>query len=127
MLNFLPASGPRVIKPRGRAVDVRSYSETCTTVAGAAAVALFSRQVTEFTELHDGTAAPVLDDSLVETNGIFGLEMFPMVAAVVALSAQPRGRRMILFVDNSVAAGALIKASSLVQAILAFLGVFGNA
>ena len=42
-----------------------------------------------------------------------------MVAGVVALGEQLRGKRVILFLGDNAAAGALIKASSKIQMILA--------
>ena len=80
-----------------------------------AAVALLPGRGAEFTVLLKGAAGKVKTDSLVETNEIFGLETFAMVAAVAAWGEQPRGEEMIRFVDNDAAAGALIKAPSRIQ------------
>ena len=75
-----------------------------------AAVALLPRQEIEFSVLFKGAAEKVLEDSLLETNEIFCLEMFAMVAAVVALGEQLRGKRMFPLVGSNAASGALIKA-----------------
>ena len=50
--------------------------------------------------------------------------MFATVAGVVALGEQLRGKRIVLFLDNNAAAGTLIKASSKIQMILAFVESF---
>ena len=51
-------------------------------------------------------------DSLLETNGIFALEMFATVAAVVVLGEQLGKKRRILCGANNAAAGVLIKTPS---------------
>lgn len=51
-------------------------------------------------------------DSLLETNGIFALEMFATVAAVVVLGEQLGNKRRILCGANNAAAGVLIKTPS---------------
>ena len=50
--------------------------------------------------------------------------MFAMVAAVAPLGEQLRGKIMLLFADKKAVAGALIKASSRIQIVLAGLGSF---
>ena len=52
--------------------------------------------------------------------------MFAMVAGVVALGEQLRGKRVILFLGDNAAAGALIKASLKIQMILALVESFGE-
>ena len=76
------------------------------------AVALFPRQVSEFPVFLKGAAAQLSLGSIRGTNGIFGFVMFVVVAAVAAPGEQLRERRMILFLGNNAAAGALIRASS---------------
>ena len=71
-----------------------------------------------------GKAEDLLLESLKETNEIFGLELFAMVSAVMALGEQLKGKRMILFLDNNAASGAMIKASSRVKIILAITECF---
>ena len=71
-----------------------------------------------------GKAEDLLLESLKETNEIFGLELFAMVSAVMALGGQLKGKRMILFLDNNAASGAMIKASSRVKIILAITECF---
>ena len=71
-----------------------------------------------------GAAGKVLTDSLVETNEIFGIEMFATAAAVVASGEQLSGRRVILSVGHGPAAGALIKAPSRIQVIFSFIEKF---
>ena len=50
--------------------------------------------------------------------------MFAMVAAIATLGGQLRGKRAVLFLDNNAAAGALIRATSRIQIILATTGSF---
>ena len=98
------------MKPTGRAVDVRIYSDARTTGGGVAAVALLPGQGAEFRAPPKSAARKASTDSLVETNETFGFETFAMVAAVAAWGEQSRGEEMIRFVDNDAAAGAHIKA-----------------
>ena len=42
-IRLLPAMAPRVVKPISCVVDVRIYSDACTTEGGMTAIALFSR------------------------------------------------------------------------------------
>ena len=123
-IRLLPAMSPRIVKPVGSEADVRIYSDACTTGGGMAAIALFSRPAGEFMVQLKGKAEDLLISSLAETNEIFGLELFAMVSAVMALGEQLRGKRMILFLDNNAAAGAMIKASSRVKIILAITECF---
>ena len=57
--------GPRVIKPMGRAVDVRICPDACTAGGGMAAVASVPRQGTEFKALLKVAAEKVLVGSLL--------------------------------------------------------------
>ena len=123
-LRLLLNRAPRMVKPIGRTVDVRIYSDACATRGGMAAVAFFSRRHEIFAVLIKGAAEHMLLESLKETNGIFGLEMFATVAAIATFGDQLKGKRMILFLDNNAAAGASTKASSRIQMILATLGSF---
>ena len=75
-----------------------------------AAAALFPIQGAEFSVLLEGAAERVLADSLMETIEVFGLEMLALTADVLTLGGQLRGKRMIPFVGNDAAAGALIGA-----------------
>ena len=122
-LRLLPDMAPRLIKPIGSLVDVRIYSDACTTGGGMAAVALFSG-TKEVTVLMTGVADKKLLRSLETTNEIFGLEMFAMVSAVITLGDQLRGKRIMLFMDNNAASGALIKGSSRVLIVLAMIESF---
>ena len=88
------------------------------------AVALFSRQLREFTVSLKGAAEQVLLESIKDTNEISGLGTFAMVAGVVALGEQLRGKRVILFLRDNAAAGAQVKASSKTQMILALVESF---
>ena len=88
-----------------------------------AAVALFSG-AKEVTVLLTGAADKKLLRSLETTNEIFGLEMFAMVSAVITLGDQLRGKRIMLFLDNNAASGALIKGSSRVLIVLAMIESF---
>ena len=47
-----------------------------------------------------------------------------MVSSVIALGEQLRGKRIILFLDNNAASGAMMKASSRVKIILAITECF---
>ena len=71
-----------------------------------------------------GKAEDLLLNSLKETNQIFGLELFAMVSAVITLGDQLKEKKIILFLDNNAASGAMIKASSRVQIILALTECF---
>ena len=75
----------------GRTVDVRIYPDACTAGRGVVAVALFSKQETEFSALLKNAAEGAVAGILVETNEISGSGMFEMVAAVVASGGQLRG------------------------------------
>ena len=88
---MIPVMAPRIIKPIGRAVGGRIYSDACATGEGMAAVELLPRQVSEFTVLPKGTAGRLLQGSVAETNEIPGLDAFAIVAAAVALGEQLRG------------------------------------
>ena len=88
-----------------------------------AAVALFSG-AKEVTVLLTGAADKKLSRSLETTNEIYGLEMFAMVSAVITLGDQLRGKRIMLFLDNNAASGALIKGSSRVLVVLATIESF---
>ena len=88
-----------------------------------AAVALSSGSE-EVIVLLKGTAEKQLLKSLETTNEIYGLEMFAMVSAVATLGEQPRGKRILLFLDNNAASGALIKGSSRVLVVLAMIESF---
>ena len=68
-----------------------------------------SRQEREFKVLRKGAAEMALADGLLETNGIFALEMSATVAAVVALGEKLGKKRRSLCGANNAAAGALIK------------------
>ena len=85
---LLPVMSPRIVKPVGCTADVRIYSDACTTGGGMAAIALFSRPTGEFMVQLKGKAEDLLLKSLKETNEIFGLELFAMVSAVMALGGQ---------------------------------------
>ena len=122
-VRLLPDMAPRMIRPIGHLVDVRIYSDACTTGGGLAAVALFSGNE-EVTVLLTGTADKKLLKSLETTNEIYGLEMFAMVSAVITLGEQLRGKRIMLFLDNNAASGALIKGSSRVLIVLAMIESF---
>ena len=89
-----------------------------------AAVKLSPRQLREFTVLLKGAAEQLLLESIKDTHGIFVREKFAMVAGVIALGEQLRGKRILLFLDNNAAAGGLIKASSKIQMILALVESF---
>ena len=111
---------PRATKPIGSAVDVIIYSDASTTEGGSAAVAFLTNPSGEFTVLLMGAAEaelinwvaalgqPRLAQPSRDTNEIFGLETFVMVA----LGSQLRGKRTALFLDNNAAAGGSIEASS---------------
>ena len=86
-IKLSPVLAPRSKQPIGGAVDVRIYSDACATGGGMAAGALSPIQGTEFTVLLEGTAK-ALADSLMETNGIFGLEISAIVPALVAPGEQ---------------------------------------
>ena len=64
---LLPVLAARLIRPVGRTVDVRIYSDECTTGGGMAAVALPCRQEGDFTVLLEGAAEQLLLESLEET------------------------------------------------------------
>ena len=72
-LKILPVVAPRIIRPIGRAVVVRSYTYPGTTGGGIAAVASSSRQQVEFTVLLNGVAGRFLLESSGDINDIFGL------------------------------------------------------
>ena len=68
-----------------------------------AAVALFKDDfVVEF----GGKASEVLPKTLQVTNGIYGLELFAVGAAVRALGDQLRRKELVLSSDNDAAAAA---------------------
>ena len=59
-LELLPLAATRIIRPIGRAVDVRTYSDACTTGGGLPAVALLPRtvaRVCSFAEWRGGAVA----------------------------------------------------------------------
>ena len=118
-IRLLPALAPRVVKPVGCTADVGIYSDACTTDGGMAAIALFPRPSGEFQGQLKGKAEDLLLNSLAATNEIFGLGLFAMVSSVISLGEQLRGKKIILFSANNAASGAMIKASSRVQIILA--------
>ena len=88
-----------------------------------AAVAFFSG-AKEVAVLLTGAADAKLLRSLETTNEIYGLEMFAMVSAVITLGDQLRGKRIMLFLGNNAASGALIKGSSRVLVVLAMIESF---
>ena len=65
---LLPVSAARLIRPVGRTVDVRIYSDACTTGGEMAAVALPCRQGGEFTVLLEEAAGQLLLESLEGAN-----------------------------------------------------------
>ena len=73
LLRLPPVMAPRIIRPIGRAVVVRSYTYPGTTGGGIAAVASSSRQQVEFTVLLNGVAGRFLLESSGDINDIFGL------------------------------------------------------
>ena len=81
-----------MIKPIGSAVVVRIYSG-----GSLAAVAVSLNRRDEFPAVLRGAAGGESIRCLMETNGIFGLEMFALVATVVGLNEQLRGERIALF------------------------------
>ena len=58
-LEWLLVATPGRIRPIGRAVDVRIFSDVCATGGGEPAVALFSGQLREFTVSPKGAAEQV--------------------------------------------------------------------
>ena len=89
-----------------------------------AAVASFSGEEEDLTVLLKGSADKDLLRALRATNEIYGLEMFAMVSAIITLGEQLRGKRILLFLDNNAAAGALIKGSSRILVALAMIESF---
>ena len=78
----------------GGKADARIYSDARATNAGPAAVVRFAQ---ERTLPLSGKAHEKPIGSLPATNEICGLELFPMLAAEVALVDQLRGKRIIVF------------------------------
>ena len=95
----LPNMALRAIKPFGRAVDVRIYSDACTSYGALAPAAFFANPSGEFTAFPKGAAEAELPCCPRDTGGISGLETFAMVAAVVALGSQLRGKRIVISPD----------------------------
>ena len=89
----------RAIKPFGRADDVRIYSDACTSDGALAASAFFANPSGEFTAFPKGAVEAELPDCPRDTDGIPGLGTFAMVAGVVTLGSQLRGKRMVIFPD----------------------------
>ena len=58
-LELLPVAATRTIRPIGRAVDVRIYSDACTTGGGLAAVALPPRTVARVCSFAEGRGGAV--------------------------------------------------------------------
>ena len=85
---------------------------------------MFPGPVGEFTVPLKGIAEKVAIDSSMETNEIFGLELFAMASAVIAFGAQMGRKRMILFLDNDAAPGAMNRASCRARVILALTESF---
>ena len=81
----------------GRAVGVRIYSNACATYGGLAAAAVFANPSHEFAVLLTGAAETGMANCLRDTNEIRGLEMFAIVAAVVALGRQLGSEEIVLF------------------------------
>ena len=67
-IRLLPAMAPRIAKPISCAVDVRIYSDACTTEGGMAAIALLPRPPGEFMVQLKRKAEDLLRASLVEAN-----------------------------------------------------------
>ena len=60
-------------------------------------------------------------ERLLQTNEIYGLEIFARVADMAALGEQLGGEKIALFIDINAVAGALIKESSKVPIVLALV------
>ena len=85
------------------AARVRIYSDSMNHVpqmGGREAIARFTNPVDEFAVFLKGAAEHALAKSFKEMNEIFGLEMFAMEPAVVALAEQLRGKILALFMDT---------------------------
>ena len=70
---------------------------------GIAAIASLSGPEGEFMVSLRGTAEKVLNDSLKETNVIFGFEPFALASAAIALGGRLRRKRLISFLDDNAA------------------------
>ena len=91
-INLLLVLAPGEIRRRVCAVDVRIYSDSCTSVGSAAAVTLSPGRGTEVTAPLKGRAGKVLTGGLLEASGVFGLEMFATAAEGANLGEKLRGR-----------------------------------
>ena len=80
------------IRPIGRAVGVRIFSDACATDGRIAAVAFSADPRNEYAVLLKGAAEGALIKSLQRTIGISKLEIFATVAAVGASGEQLRKR-----------------------------------
>ena len=87
-------------------------------------VAVFTNPDDEFSVLLKGVPEDAMMRSLLGTNEIYGLEMLATAPAVIPLSGQLRGQRMVLCIDKNAAAGVLIKASSRAPVVLALIEGF---
>ena len=103
---------PRIIKPFGRTLDVRIYSDACTTGGRLASVPFSADHGGEYPVWLKGAVEGELIGGLNEITGNFGLEMFAMAAAVVALGEHLREKRIALPLETNAAAGASITAAS---------------
>ena len=123
-IQLLPRIAPGTIRPIGRTVGVRIHSDAWAREGGPAAVTVFANPGDDFAVLLKGAARNALIKSLRATGEIFGLELFLMVAAVVAPGERIRGKRIALFLGNDSAAGPLIKASARVAVGLDLIASF---
>ena len=99
---------PGVIKAVGSTVDVRIFPDACTTTGGLAghdACTANGRDPGEFPVFLKGEAEASLKGCSLQTNAIYGLEMFAAAAAIQVLGGQLRAKRMMLFIGNNVPGG----------------------
>ena len=106
---------PRIISPVVGTVDVRIYSDECAAAGG---------KPGDFPVTITGQADAALAKWLKNANEIDGFEMLEMVAAVVPPGGQFRGTRLIWFLGNLAAGGALIIVSLIVPVVPSMVGSF---
>ena len=113
--------GPRIVGPISSTAGAWIVPDACTADGGLDAAAFFERGQDEFPLTRIAVLTRTLlhlQESLLQTNEIYGLGLFAALEAVVAVGGQLGGNGIVLRIEDDAAAGVLINASSRALVIL---------
>ena len=116
--------GPRIVGPISSTAGAWIVPDACTADGCLDTSTFFERSQDGFSLSRIAVLTRTLlhlQESLLQTNEIYGLGLFSIVAAIVAVGGQLGGNGIVLRIGDDAAAGALINASSRALVILALI------